>query len=88
VIGGNKFGLQRAITINVPDRAPSRVYFRAASGIAVKEVGTNKFALGNEATLQIGKGAIGAPFIRNNELLIPLELKKGENLINLLYTWN
>ena len=26
--------------------------------------------------------------IYNNELLIPLRLKRGENILNLRYTWN
>ena len=31
----------------------------------------------------------GKPYVRNNnELLLPLVLKRGENVINLRYTWN
>lgn len=88
IIGGNKFGLQRAITITAEDSVPSNVHFRAASGINITDLGGGKFDLGGQATLEVGKGVSGKPFIRtNNELLIPLNLKRGENIINLRYTW-
>ncbi|MFP6896344.1 MAG: PA14 domain-containing protein [Roseibacillus sp.] len=89
IIGGNKFGLQRAITITVLDSAPSNVHFLAASGLAVKDLGGGKFDLGGQAVLEVGKGAANRPYVRNNnELLIPLRLKRGENILNLRYTWN
>jgi hypothetical protein len=89
ILGRNKFGLQRAITIHVADAAPTGVHFRAASGIAVRELASNKFDLGGQAVLEIGKGAANRPYVRNgNELLVPLQLKKGANILNLRYTWN
>lgn len=92
IIGGNKFGLQRVLTIEVPDGgAPAaQVYFRAASGMEVKELGANKFDLGGgQMTLEIGKSAADKAYVRNNnEVVIPLLLKAGENTINLRYSWN
>ena len=91
VLGRNEFGLQRAITINVPKGgpAPSHLHFRAASGIAVKDLGGNKFDLGGQAVVEVGKGVANRPYVRNdNELLIPLLLKPGENILNLRYSWN
>ncbi len=91
LIGGNKFGLQRAITINVPPAGelPARLHFRAASSIAVKDLGGGRFDLGGVAVLQVGKGAASKPYVRNdNEVLIPLQLERGENILNLRYSWN
>ena len=89
LIGGNKFGLQRAITITAAEAAPREVHFRAASGLQVTDFGGGRYGLGDQAVLEIGKGASGKPYIRNNnELLIPLRLKRGENILNLRYTWN
>jgi hypothetical protein len=88
LIGGNKFGLQRAITITAAEAPPREVHFRAASGLQVTDLGGGKYGLGDQAVLEIGKGASGKPYIRNNnELLIPLRLKRGENILNLRYTW-
>lgn len=87
VIGGNKFGLQRAITITA-DAAPANVHFRAAAGMEITELGQGRFDLGGQAILEVGKGAANRPYVRNkNELLIPLQLKRGENILNLRYTW-
>jgi len=89
LIGGNKFGMQRAITITVSGNAPARMFFRAASGLAVKDLGGNSFSLGDQGTVEVGRGTVGTPFVRHdNELIIPLNLKKGDNLINLRYSWN
>lgn len=88
VIGGNKFGLQRTITILVTEAVPENVHFRAASGIAVKELSKTSFDLGSgQMVVEVGKGAANNPFVRNDELLIPLLLKKGRNTLNLRYSW-
>lgn len=88
VLGRNRFALQRALIINVAGGAPERLHFRAASGVPVKELGQGKFEVGGEVVLEIGKGAVGMPYVRNdNELLVPLQLKRGENIINLRYSW-
>ena len=56
----------------------------------VKELGANKFDLGGgQMTLEIGKSAADKAYMRNNnEVVIPLLLKAGENTINLRYSWN
>jgi hypothetical protein len=88
VIGGNKFGLRRAITITASGAPPENLHFRAANGLEVKDLGNGRFELGGGATLEVGEGAVGQPYVRDsNELLIPLQLKQGENILNLLYTW-
>ena len=87
IIGGNRFGLQRALTITAKG-GPQNLHFRAASGMEIKEAAKNKFELGGDLLLEVGTGAANRPFIRNNnELIIPLLLKNGENTLNLRYTW-
>jgi hypothetical protein len=88
VVARNQFGLQRALTITAGEAPPKNVHFRAASGIAVKELAPDRFEIGGLAVVEIGKGAASRPYVRNgDELIVPLQLKEGENTLNLRYTW-
>ncbi len=86
LIGGNKFGLQRALTLTT-EKAVNNLYFRAVSGLDVKDAGGGRFEVGGSALIEVGKGVAQAPVLRNNEMLIPLQLKRGENVLTLRYTW-
>ena len=89
VLGRNKFGLRRTVTIQAGKSFQrQKLYFRAANGIEVEELGDGRYGLGDQASLEVGDGVAGRPIVRrNNELLIPLQLKPGENTLNLRYAW-
>lgn len=88
VIGNNRHGLKRHITIKPGPDGPRELYFRAASGLAVEEVRSHQFALGGAMTLTIGPKDAGPPFLRDKELLVPLDLQAGEIVLELRYDWN
>ena len=78
----------RTITIEVPESAKSAeaLYFRALSGAAVAVQGERKFTF-KELSVAVPSSEY-PPFVRENELLIPIPLTTGTHTIQIQYSWN
>ncbi|MDA7518741.1 PA14 domain-containing protein [Akkermansiaceae bacterium] len=78
----------RTITLEVPASAASSdsLYFRALSGGNVTAVSDREFTFD---TLKVAvPKSDHPPFVRANELLIPVPLTEGTHTIQITYTWN
>ncbi|NNM30072.1 MAG: hypothetical protein HKO57_11155, partial [Akkermansiaceae bacterium] len=63
------------------------LYFRAVHGRKITAVNAHTFDVDGIMTIETGKGG-GAPFVRDKDLVVPVDLTGGEAAIQLRYTWN
>jgi mono/diheme cytochrome c family protein len=82
-------GITRTITITAPSAgAPKKLHLLICNGLEVKPTDSkNTYRLGDGMQVEIDSTASHAPLIRNKELILPLHLKPGKNLITLRYQW-
>jgi len=80
--------LTRTLTLEVPASAAGSdaLYFRALSGGAITASSEREFTFGKIKVAVPESNH--PPFIRANELLIPVPLTEGTHTIQLTYTWN
>ena len=84
--------LTRTISIDVPATgAPENLHLLLANGIAVQPgEGSNTYLLTHKEggmQIEIDSASTLPALVRNKELILPLDLKTGNNLITIRYQW-
>ncbi|MBK1792519.1 c-type cytochrome [Persicirhabdus sediminis] len=88
VVSPNKDGsLNRQLSISSNKAPAQNLYFSAADGLAVKKLNETSFQLGDHIQLDISSSAAGSATINGQSVVLPLELTKGTQTINLSYSW-
>ena len=79
-------GLARRITIEAGEGAPEQVMFQITNGNLVTRVGSGGFRIDERVFVQVGGKSAGKPILQNDQLLLPINLKRGKNEVFLNYT--
>ncbi len=81
-------GFHRTIVIEVPSPGmpEKQLYFRALSGGPIATTGERIFTFDQELLVNVTASG-SPPFLRENEVLIPVPLAPGKHEIKISYTW-
>ncbi|MGB1937558.1 MAG: PA14 domain-containing protein [Akkermansiaceae bacterium] len=80
-------GITRTLSIDVPaSGAPENLHLLICNGLEIKAADSaNTYRLGNNMQVEISSNS--SALVRSKELILPLNLKPGNNLITLRYQW-